>query len=280
VEVACRDHDYDLLLINLTSDQAPDACLDKFAGGRIDGLILIHIEGETPWIGELLSRGCHVVAVDYTGPDSRLDAVVFDNHAVSRVAVEHLASLGHRRIGFVGTCRQPPCQDAVRRQEGFLRSMAEMDIEVRPEWVFGPQLLRRFLKPTDVVCQTEGCEAVRHLMALGPAGPTAWLAHDDLVASSMLVALRTTGRIVPRDLSIIGVDNTETCVYLDPPLTSVRHPLEEMGRRAVDRLVACVEAPADAPTDAHDPFRVVFPPTLVARQSTGPAKPVTAASEP
>ena len=276
VEAASREHGYDLLLISLTGSQAPAACLDKFAERRIDGLILVHVDEEAPWVGELLARGCSVVAADYTGREEGLDAMVFDNLAVSRVAVEHLAGLGHRRIGFVGSCRQPASRDSVLRQQGFLEVTAEMSLEVAPEWVFDGRLLARPIAPDDGVCQIEGRAAAQHIVALGQRGPTAWVAYCDLVAVTMLPILRAAGVPVPEQVSLMGVDDSEWCRVVDPPLTSVGHPLEDMGRRAVEQLVSRIETDTvDGAGGTRQGMRVVFPPTVVPRLSTGrvcPAK--------
>jgi len=268
VEAASRKHGYDLLLIGLSGNQDPKTCLDKFAERRIDGLILIHAEGETPWVGELLARGCNVVAADYSGPEVGLDAMVFDNRAVSRVAVEHLAGLGHRQIGFIGSCRLSPNRDSVLRQQGFLQVTAEMGLEVPPEWVFDQRLLGRPLAPDADLCQIEGRAAAQHIVTLGQRGPTAWLAYCDLVAGIMLPVLRGGGVAVPGQISLMGVDDSDWCRMVDPPLTSVGHPLVDMGSRAVDQLVARIEA---GPTETAGPrsgLRIVFPPTVVAKAST------------
>ena len=259
VEAGCRAAGHDLLLINMTGTLAPQACLDKFAERRIDGLLLIHTEPGSPWIGELLAARRNVVAVDYSKPEPGLNAVVFDNAAAGRLAVEHLAALGHRKIGFLGSCRRPQSLDGLLRQRGFLDAMAARGLPVRPAWVFDHRLLDHPLRPQDEVCQAEGLAGARHIAALGARGPTAWVAYSDLVAVSALAGLRAAGRQVPLDVSIMGVDDAECCRMVSPSLTSLRHPLEEMGQAAVELLV----------TPGAAGRQVIFTPTLVARESTG-----------
>lgn len=270
VETACRASDHDLLLINMTGTLGPQVCLDKFAERRIDGLVLIHAEPGSPWIGDLVAAGRNVVAVDYSNPEPGLDAVVFDNAAAGRLAVEHLVSLGHRRIGFIGSCRQPPSLDGLLRQQGFLEAMAAHGLPVRPAWVFDHHLLERPLRPQDEVCQAEGLAGARHIVSLGPRGPTAWIAYADLVAVNVLSGLRTAGKRVPLELSVMGVDDSEWCRVATPPLASLRHPLEEMGRAAVELLVAR-SAAGGSRTSGRLPRvgrHVIFQPELVAREST------------
>ena len=267
VEGGCREHGYDLLLLNMTGSQPPRVCLEKFAERRIDGLILIHVEVGAPWLPELIRRNRNIVAVDYSCDAPEVDAIMFNNAAVGQLVVDHLVEQGHRRIGFVGSCRSPVNRDAAIRLEGFRRAIASLGLELRPEWIFDDRLMSKPLSPNDAVCQIEGREAARHAVALGKEGPTAWIAYSDLVAVMMLGTLKASGVAVPRDLSIVGVDDSELCRMVDPPLTSVGHPLREMGRLAVDRLVAGIGRQEKALEGAAG-MKTMLDPTLVVREST------------
>ena len=270
VETACRLHGYDLLMVNVAGDQSPQVCLDKLAERRVDGLILIHVEAGAPWVGELVAGGHAVVAVDYSGPEHGVDAMVFDNRAVGRVAVEHLVGLGHDRIGFVGSCRDPQNRDAVLRLDGFREAMAATGLAVRPEWVVDRESTAVAIAPDDLVCQKEARLAFERIEHLGAEAPTAWVAYCDLVAATLVPLLRAAGVDVPTRMSLMGVDDSEWCGVVDPPLTSVGHPLEAMGRRAVERLLDRMACPTDRGCRVRAGVSIVFPPTVVPRLSTGP----------
>ena len=268
VELACREHGYDLLLINIAGSQPPQICLDKFAERRIDGLILMRVADGQGWVHDLAQNAGHIVAVDYSSDQPEIDAIVFNNRRAGELAVQHLVELGHRRIGFVGSCCSPVSRDAVIRQEGFLEAMAAHHLEVKPEWVFTEQLMPRPLAPDEAVCQIEGREAARHALALRHGGPTAWIAYSDLVAVTMLQVLVENGVAVPRDISLMGVDDAEWCRVVDPPLSTISHSLKEMGEMAVGHLIGRVEA-VEGYRHPGVGARVVVEPTLVARKSTG-----------
>lgn len=268
IELSCRQHGYDLLLMNIAGSQPPQICLDKLAERRIDGLILMRVADGQRWLQDLAQRSYHVVAVDYSSEKPEVDAIVFDNKRAGELAVDHLVALGHRRIGFVGSCCKPVSRDAVIRQEGFLSAMSSRHLEVRPEWIFNERLMPKPVAPEEAVCQIEGREAARHALSLGDGGPTAWLAYCDLVAVSMLQELKENGVVVPRDVSLMGVDDAEWCRVVDPALSTISHPLEEMGRLAVSRLISSVEM-EDEFHRVVGGARIVVDPALVARKSTG-----------
>jgi DNA-binding LacI/PurR family transcriptional regulator len=265
IEPACRARGYDLLLINLTGNQAPQACLDKFAERRIDGVLLVHAEPGSPWIGDLVASGHNVVAIDYANPEPGLNAMVFDNPAVSRMAVDHLMTLGHRKIGFLGSCMDPVSKDGMARQMAFLDYARQRGLEVRPEWVFDAMRSERALRPEEPVCEIEGVWGARHILKLGAAGPTAWLAYGDMVAVHAMRHLQAAGVRVPEDVSLIGVDDSEWCRMVTPQLSSIGHPLSEMGRRAVELLIQISENDK-AVRGVHE----VFAPRLAARGTTAP----------
>ncbi len=273
VETACCERNYDLLLVNQSGSQQPQVCVDKFLERRIDGMLLIHVqESGSPWLLDLLRRRFNIVAVDYPNPEPELDAVFFDNEAASRVAVEHLVSLGHRRIGFIGSCRNPAMADAAIRQTGFLRAMAQLKLPVRPEWVFDASQLPRPFRADEVFTILEGHAVAQHIIALGKKGPTAWLAYNDAVAVYLMRRLQAAGVQVPQQISLMGVDDAEICRISSPELTSIRHPLREMGQAAAEILIEKSELPddLDGKTSTHKGRHIQFPPSLVARESTAP----------
>jgi DNA-binding LacI/PurR family transcriptional regulator len=103
---------------------------------------------------------------------------------------------------------------------------------------------------------------------MGLNRPTALLSHNDTVAVGVMHGLRTVGKRVPADVSVVGFDNTEICDYLPTPLTSVSLPKEELGQHAVRLVLAAIERGEEPETR---PEEVSLPTELVVRASTGPA---------
>ena len=96
-------------------------------------------------------------------------------------------------------------------------------------------------------------------------GVTAIVCASDPLALGAIRAVRRRGLEVPGDVSVVGFDDSAFMKYTDPPLTTVRQPIETMGRAAVDRLMSQLEGRHDGPTE------LLYAPELVVRSSTGSA---------
>ncbi|MFC0686630.1 LacI family DNA-binding transcriptional regulator [Novosphingobium clariflavum] len=165
--------------------------------------------------------------------------------AAGRMIADHLIELGHRRIGVI----TPPAghRAAQARVEGFRDGLsAASGLAIDPMFVAGDFDF------------ASGEQAAGQLLAQDPP-PTAIFATNDAMALGVMTCAHRRGLKVPADLSIVGFDDTSASATTWPPLTTVRQPLEEMGRALVDALVGDVD---EAPE-----FRF----ELVRRESTGPA---------
>jgi DNA-binding LacI/PurR family transcriptional regulator len=175
-----------------------------------------------------------------------------DDRAAMRLAVTHLAELGHERIGLaVGPRRFVP---VLRKIEGFVHHMRT--------------LLPLSAEQAETLIQhslftVEGGQAAAH--ALVDKGCTAIICASDLMALGAIRAARQRGLTVPQDVSVVGFDDSPLIVFTDPPLTTLRQPVEAMGQAAVNALLEEVGG-TPAP---HAEF--VFLPELVVRGSTGSA---------
>nr|HPG00515.1 substrate-binding domain-containing protein [Kiritimatiellia bacterium] len=166
--------------------------------------------------------GYPLILVDHRYGDGRFDTVAINNVVGGRRAVEHLLSLGHRRIGFVGgSLRSPSFRE---RLDGYREALSEAGIPADESLV---QLGESH----------GGHDSMMRLLDL-PEPPTAVFACNDLNAVRALKAARQRGLRVPEDVSLIGYDDASCAVETWPHLTTMRVDAEEMGRLAVRRLVA------------------------------------------
>jgi DNA-binding LacI/PurR family transcriptional regulator len=279
IERACRTTEHDLLLINLTGTTSPELCRIKFAQRRIDGLLLLHVLNNGSWIDDLLSANPNIVAVDHSAPHPGLGAVMFDNVRAGEMAVNHLVELGHRRIGFITSSAQPDTIDAALRADGYRKAMKAAGLAVDPAWFFDRAKFPRPLAEGDALCQLEGKLGADYFLAL-PAEqrPTAIIGWNDLVVVFALQQLKIRGVKVPADMSLVGFDNSEWANTPEMMLTSIEHPLAEMGERAALRVIAQAQAmvsvtagsegSSELPDIAAQEF---FAPRLVVRDSTAAA---------
>ncbi|HEX2355611.1 MAG TPA: LacI family DNA-binding transcriptional regulator [Micromonosporaceae bacterium] len=194
----------------------------------------------------LLGRKLPVVLVNAGVDDLGHPRVSSDDAVAAEQAFGHLASLGHRRVGaLVGPEGHVPSQ---RKVDALARTAKAADAE---------HLVERSS------FSMEGARVAASRLVHG--GATGIVCASDVLALGAIRAVRRLGLRVPHDVSVVGYDDSAFMMCTDPPLTTVRQPIEAMGQAAVDLLVRQM-AGADVPTD-----ELFFEPELVVRGSTGPA---------
>lgn len=198
----------------------------------------------------LIERAMPVVFIN--GYVAGLDAPFFstDDRAAMLIAVSHLRQLGHERIGLaVGPSRFSPSQN---KRDGFIDALCS-ELKMSPaqarDWV------------AEGLFTVEGGAATTR--ALIERGATAVVCGSDLMAMGAIRAARDAGLVVPDDLSVVGFDDSRMLPFLDPPLTTLRQPVAEIGAQAVDTICAAI---AGETLPSHD---YLFRPELIVRSSTG-----------
>ncbi|WP_018348314.1 LacI family DNA-binding transcriptional regulator [Longispora albida] len=212
---------------------------------HVDGVILLSLHGEDPLPGELESRGVPAVLIGrpLTTPAAYVDA---DNAGGARLAVEHLAASGRRRIGILAGPQDMAV--GVARLAGATEALAAAGL------------------PADLVAygdfsEASGAAALRELLDTAPDLDAVFAASDPMAAGALRV-LRSLGRAVPGDVAVAGFDDSVIAEHADPPLTSVHQPVEAMGTAAVRLLLDRIAG------TAPDRPAVVLDTHLTIRQST------------
>ncbi|SKA37743.1 LacI family DNA-binding transcriptional regulator [Consotaella salsifontis] len=181
----------------------------------------------------------------------RLPTVAVDNRAAARLGVEHLVSLGHRRIAHItGPMHLKMATD---RLAGWRDALDAAGVEPDPALVLEGDFHL-----------SSGAAATERLLASG-AKFTAIFASNDEMAVGAIAALRARGRRVPDDVSILGFDDSVYALAADPPLTTVRQPRREIGSRSMDLMIAIL----DGEEVSREPL--LSDVDLAVRRSTAPA---------
>ncbi len=251
VDGALAEADLHLMLVTTRRRARKERSLaNQLASGMADGIIVvIPTEGEQ-YPSELAERGYPFVLVDHAG-SALANSVTCDNATGTRLAVEHLADLGHRRVAMItGDLDR---ESARTRLSAFRRTVAEHGLDTDGTLIVQGDYLER-----------RGYEAMQTLLDL-PEPPTAVFTSSDTGAFGALRAARQRGIDVPRELSIVGFDDIPEADVTVPGLTTVRQPLGELGRRAVELLQERMAEPDRTPS------HVMLPVELVVRGTTGPA---------
>lgn len=199
-------------------------------------------------ITDLQNTRIPVVALWHGSRESGIPTVSVDNRAGIVAIIDHLVSLGHRRIAFAGPRR---LGDITEREEAYQTSLERHGLPVRAEYI--QDAANDFMG---------GAGALDRLMDLSEP-PSAIVAPTDVLAIGMLHAAQRRGLQVPRDVSISGFDDIPVAAVSVPALTTVRMPTAAMIVAAIDLAIG----PGSTGADAHP----VLQPQLVIRASTGPA---------
>ena len=200
----------------------------------------------------LIERGLPVVFIN--GHAEGVDApfISDDDAAAMDLAVTHLTSMGHRRIGLaVGPGRFVP---VVRKRAAFIKAMCRLT------GIDGPEASS--LVSHSLFTVEGGQAAAHHLLGLGV---TAIVCGSDLMALGAIRTVRQRGLRVPEDVSVVGYDDSRLIAFTDPPLTTVRQAVTAMGTAAVQALLDAING------DPAPRAEFVFRPELVVRGSTAPA---------
>lgn len=193
---------------------------------QADGIVLLATM--SPFGTEVLSSkshralpiviGCETISCELAS----FPSVHIDNAAAAGEATNYLIEAGHRRIGFIKGPKQSLL--TLDRERGYRSAMRSADLELVEDWIVDGNLT------------IEGAiEAARKLLKLANR-PTAIFCANDEMAMGCYHEIRSSGLRIPRDVSVIGFDDVRYAAVMDPPLTTVLQPAEEIGKRVMYRL--------------------------------------------
>ena len=219
---------------------------------RADGIITIAPPLGSDMVSGLVSLELAVTAVSADCLLLGVPGVDVDNIVGSRLAVDHLLSLGHRRIAHIQG--NADLVSAQIRSAGFMTAMTNAGLDVPAEY-----LGRAYYSGLHAYEQTTA------LLRL-PEPPTAIFAANDEIAIGAISAARDLGLSVPNDLSVVGFDDTPSVMHLSPPLTTLRQPLAAIGELATNLLIERVTKGSVA-AEMH-----LIEPELMVRASTAPPR--------
>jgi LacI family transcriptional regulator, galactose operon repressor len=252
---------YDTVVCNVDTPQQRDHHLAALAERhRADGVIVVSLRLSREQLASFRRAGVPLVTVDALAPG--VPQTVTDNVTGGRMATEHLLSLGHRRIGFVGDTVRPVSATNLgftasqHRLSGYRQALAAAGID------YDPRLVRRGPHgPANAEALSAG------LLAL-PDRPSAIFAASDTQAMGVLIAADRCGIPVPGQLSVIGFDDIESAALLG--LSTVRQPLEDSGAEGARRLCALLCKERVSPLRQRLALKVVHRSSTACFRMTGP----------
>ncbi len=229
--------------------------IETFHRRRVEGIIVAASRLSSRYHQRLERIQVPIVLINQHTEDTqpRFHSVAFDEQAGAKLAAEHLLSLGHRRIGYLGLGNRQRSNRL--RLAGYREALREAGIDADPAWAL--------VVPEDEI-QERGDNEVGESScpSLLNGGVTAVLCYNDRVAIGALEACRNHGLAVPRTVSIVGFDDVELARWVSPTLTTIRQPRLQMGCVAMKMMLDLLN---DQPVDNRS-----LQPQLIIRQSSAP----------
>ena len=251
VTTTSRGFGHDVLL--LTNDEGPEGIRRVAISSRADAMILMDVSMDDERIPMLIDVGIPAVMIGVPSDTRGLACIDLDFAAAGELCVEHLASLGHREVAFIGEAAA-----VYDRHSGFaertLRGVTDGAARRNVRFVHRP-------------CEGSheaAAGTVTRILEERP-GTTGLIVQNEVIIPAVLSVLRTTGRTVPEDVSIVAICPDQVAKQTSPNLTSVTIPAEVMGRRAVELVMQRLE-------NGRAGEVVLLPPALTARATSAPAR--------
>lgn len=254
VGAAISETEMQLLLIFAGSDRERERLAQYLAAHRVDGVLLVSVHADDP-LPDLLAQ-LEIPAV-ISGPRSAaetLTSVDSDNYGGGRQAVEHLLSRGRRKVAHI--TGRLDVYGAQRRVDGYREALEAAGHEVD----------EALIEPGDFT-EEGGRRAMTRLLSRCP-DLDAVFAGSDVTAAGARQVLREQGRRIPEDVALVGYDDSAIARHMDPPLTSVRQPIVEMGRAMIDLLLEEVADRRPTASRVLERRRLVLPTELMTRTSS------------
>jgi DNA-binding LacI/PurR family transcriptional regulator len=221
VEFEASKNNYRLLISVDQSGFEKSQVANLFNQRQVDGLIIVAIPLDALEKSGLEKRKIPLVLISTHSP--QFNCVYADNIEGAVCATQHLIGLGHRRIAIINGVMSG--SDAQERFKGYKEALVKNNIEYRQELV----RVGNFR-------QEEAYKAMEELLGLKPP-PTAIFAANDLMAIGAMKAIKEKGMHIPQDISIVGFDDIDLASFIDPPLTTIRQPMFDIGKVAVESLI-------------------------------------------
>ncbi|WP_316861706.1 LacI family DNA-binding transcriptional regulator [uncultured Cohaesibacter sp.] len=252
IGTSVRSAGYEMLVYFLSdTDMQPPSSVVNLLQQFADGIIVL-LPYEADYLEKLRQASLPVVTVESLHDEPTFPAIITDGYQGGRQAMEHLIELGHRRIGFItGDLK---LISARSRLKAYKDMIEQYGLDADPALICEGDYM-----------QVGGYDAAKSLLAIKER-PTAIFASNDISALGALSAIREAGLSVPEDMSLVGFDDISLSEQMHPALTTIHQPLQQMGRSAVNLLMAMIAG-------LEVPFhQITLPTELVVRQSTAKPK--------
>jgi LacI family transcriptional regulator/LacI family repressor for deo operon, udp, cdd, tsx, nupC, and nupG len=230
IEDVVYTHNYAIIMCNFSQDEKKEEMyLDILQSESVDGLIVAPVREDDKKVIELLKSGLPMVCVDRGLGNVDVDVVLVNNERGAFMAVEHLLKSGYKRIAYIAG--KPEIPSSRYRELGYIEALEK----------FGMPIDKEYIKYGDSKHES-GILLCDELLSL-PKPPDAIFTGNNLITLGALETIHRRGLVIPDDVAIVGFDDMYWSNSLNPPLTAVRQPAYEIGKRAAELLIQRISDP-------------------------------------
>jgi LacI family transcriptional regulator len=255
IEPVASVRGFGLLLCSSSEDPGKErAELEMLRGRQVDGVVLASASasGNTDMLQQLTKQGTTLVMIDRDDHSSvKCHRVLTDDDQVGQLATSHLLDLGRRAIAHIAG---PPIAHARRREKGWREALRARGMKIAEDWVVRGGFM-----------ESDGYRVMKRLLTVRPRIDAVFAANDPAAIGAMK-AIWEAGLRVPDDIAIVGVGDIALGDLLRVPLTTVGWSRRDQGRHAAELLLNGLDL------DVDEPQRVIIPPRLIVRESSGAAR--------
>ncbi|MGE6203942.1 LacI family DNA-binding transcriptional regulator [Guptibacillus hwajinpoensis] len=250
VEDVCHEEDFHTIICNADDDPVKEKrYIEMLRAKQVDGLIVFPTGDNRELYKRMLDEKYPLVFVDRAVPDIPASSIMLNNEKASELAVEHFVQKGHERIAIMTTSFIDKITPRYERVEGYKKALHNRKIEVKEEYIqcVDPDLIASSLK---------------EMLAL-PEAPDCIIAGNDFVLKEVLRFSKQQSLNIPKDLSVISIDDVPYASFYNPPITAVAQPTFKMGKMAAELLLDKIKK--NKVRDDQPEYR--FEPKLMIRES-------------
>ena len=251
-EFEARSHNYYVLLTTVRRNIKESKDIPRFLlEENVDGVIIAGKIGSS-WVHCIRRLNIPLILIDYELPGENVSSVVIDNRTGVLLMMEHLHKGGHTKIGFIGGDLQHPSISA--RYAAYREFLEANKLEPHERWISVDEPDTQMLN---------GYEGAKRIFFGNDDHPTAVFVANDAMAIGCIRYLKEVGLKIPNGVAVVGFDNIEAGLHIEPRLTTVNVHKEEVGSLAVRRITEMIKEKTAVVT------KTIAPVELVVRESCG-----------
>jgi LacI family transcriptional regulator len=223
MEKIAVENNLQLLICQTHADKEKELnFLNLLKAKQVDGLIFSSVVNDWETIAAYKECGPIILCNEYKS-EATIPVIRLDQVKGSYLGARHLIEKGHKKIAYCGGTSGELGAD---RQKGFMAAMEEFNLKVSDDWIFRD--------PPSINC---GRKVLREILAMKNR-PTAVFAGSDEMGAGIIKEAKSLGLMVPSDIAVLGFDDQPIAELIDPPLTTIRQPIKNMGKKTMEIMVS------------------------------------------